>query len=64
MDQNHRNGNSDSGVRSETLLPRKLCGVGREGEGRNFQSKGGGGEGGNTSSPQIYCHIYFHKWYL
>lgn len=64
MDQNHRNGNSDSGVGSETLLPRKLFGVGREGEGRNIQSKGGGGEGGNTSRPQIYCHIYFHKWYL
>lgn len=60
MDQNHSNGNSDSEVGSETLLPRNLFGVGREGE--KFPEQRG--EGGNTSSPQIYCHIYFHKWYL
>ena len=51
MDQNHRNGNSDSGVGSETLLPRKLFGVGREGEGRGEISRARG-EGGREETHQ------------
>lgn len=58
MDQNHRNGNSDSGVGSETLLPRKLFGVGREGEGRNFQSKGGGGGREETHQARKFIVIF------
>ena len=44
MDQNHSNGNSDSEVGSETLLPRNLFGVGREGE--KFPEQRGEGGGG------------------
>lgn len=43
MDQNHSNGNSDSEVGSETLLPRNLFGVGREGEKFPEQRGEGGG---------------------